>query len=261
MVGVGDESSLSLLEGFSTTLSRQNQGYEMFIGGLALGKTPQICGVIVKSIESRRVNNALKAGANMLEIRLDTFSKREIKLLPGALKRLKARKIPTLLTIRNAKEGGKGRLTDSERLTLFIEFIPLVDAVDIELSSKKILKRVITAAKEKRKKVIVSFHDFKSTPGTKGLVKTIKEARGAGADIVKLAALVKGQAELTRLAALLTDNKDLIIIAMGSAGTASRVFFPMLGSLITYAGISGANAPGQLSVRKLKSEFRLYGIK
>ncbi len=234
----------------------------MFIGGLALGKAPLICAVAEKSMESRKINTALKAGADMLEIRVDTFSKREIKLLPEALNRLKARKIPLLLTIRSARENGKagkGRLTDAERLALFIELMPFFDAVDIELSSKRILKRVISTAKEKRIKVIVSFHNFKATPGTKSLVNTIKEARQAGGDIVKLAALVKGQAELKRLANLLTCDKDLIVIAMGAIGTPSRVFFPMLGSLITYAGISGANAPGQLSISKLKSEFRLYG--
>jgi 3-dehydroquinate dehydratase-1 len=236
----------------------------MLLGGLALGKAPLICAVAEKTIENRDVNKALKAGAGMMEIRLDTFSKREIKRLPDALKRLKARKVPLLLTIRSPKEngrGGKGRLTDSARLALFIEFIPLFDAVDIELSSKRILKRVITAAKDNKKKVIVSFHDFKATPGKAKLLKTIKEARGAGADIVKIAALVKGQKGLKRLTTLLTESKDLIVIAMGPAGAASRVFFPMLGSLITYAGITKANAPGQLSISKLMSQFRLYDFK
>lgn len=233
----------------------------MFIGGLALGKAPLICAVLVKSIKSVEINRALKAGAKMLEFRLDTFNKREIKHLPIVLKRFKARKIPLLLTIRSTKEGGKGRLTDSERLSLFIELIPLFDAIDIELSSKRILKKVISEAKGKRKPVIVSFHNFKATPGREKLLKIIKEARRAGADAVKIAAKVKSKDELKRLAGILIDNKDLIVIAMGSGGSASRVFFPMLGSLITYAGISGANAPGQLSINKLKSEFRQFGFK
>ena len=76
----------------------------MLLAGLALGKAPLICAVAEKSIESREINKALKAGATMLEIRLDTFSKRAIKLLPNALKRLKARKIPLLLTIRSPGE-------------------------------------------------------------------------------------------------------------------------------------------------------------
>lgn len=233
----------------------------MLLGGLALGKAPIICAVIVKSFESREINKALKTGADMLEIRLDTFTKREIKQAGEALKRLKARNIPTLLTIRSAKEGGKGRLTETERLALFTEFIPLASAIDIELSSKSILQKVIKAAKSKKKLVIVSFHDFKATPGNKRLLSIIKDARDVGADIVKLATKTKGDGELKRLAGLLSENKDLIVIAMGSGGAASRVFFPMLGSLITYAGIAGANAPGQLSINKLKSELRLFGYK
>jgi 3-dehydroquinate dehydratase-1 len=139
--------------------------------------------------------------------------------------------------------------------------MPIFDGIDIELSSKRILEKVIRAAKEKRKLVIVSYHNFKRTPQTEKLLKIINEARGAGADAIKLAAEVKGQDGLKRLSSLLTDHKDLIVIAMGAFGTPSRVFFPMLGSLITYAGISGANAPGQLSLGKLKSEFKLYGFK
>ncbi len=233
----------------------------MKLGGLALGKAPLICGVSEKSFDSRNINRALKAGANMLEFRLDSFSKKDITLLAGPLKRLKKRGVPLLLTVRSTKEGGKGKLTDAERLALFIELIPLFDGVDIELSSKKIIKEVIAKAREARKLVVVSFHNFKATPKREKLLSIIKEARAAGADIVKLATHVKGKAELRRLAGLLTDNTGLIVIAMGRGGSASRVFFPMLGSLITYSGITGANAPGQLSVSRLKSAFRLYGFK
>jgi len=192
----------------------------MQLGGLALGKAPLICGVLEKSFDSRKINKALKAGANMLEFRVDSFSKKDIKLLAAPLKRLKKRKVPTLLTVRSNKEGGKGRLTDAERLAIFNEFIPYFDAVDIELSSKKIIKEVIAKAKKARKLVIVSFHNFKTTPIMEKLLSIIKEARRAGADIVKLAAKVKGSVELRRLAGLLTDNTDLIVIAMGPEGSA-----------------------------------------
>ena len=231
----------------------------MKLGGLTLGKAPLVCGVIVKSIDSGSVNRALKAGVDLLELRLDTFSGRGVCEIEGPLKRLRARGVPLVLTVRSTKEGGKRKFIDAERLALFKDLMPYFDAVDIELSSTKILKEVIKAAKAKKNKIIVSFHNFKATPSRAKLLKTIKEARGAGADIVKLAAKVKGGGELRRLAGLLTDNKDLIVIAMGTAGSASRVFFPMLGSLITYAGISGANAPGQLSISELRREFKRFG--
>ncbi len=234
----------------------------MKLGGLTLGKAPLVCGVIVKSIDFTGVNRALKAGADLIEVRLDTFSKRGITDIAEPLKRLKAKGVPLLLTIRSSKEGGtggKGRLTSAERLALFIELMPLVDAVDIELSSVGIIKKVVKAARGKKKRVIVSFHDFKATPGREKLLRIIKEARGAGADIVKIASSVKGKVELSRLAGLLTDNKDLIVIGMGRKGSASRVFFPILGSLITYSGITGTNAPGQLSIAVLRREFKSYG--
>ena len=43
-----------------------------------------------------------------------------------------------------------------------------------------------------------------------------------------------------------TDTK-LITIAMGSLGITSRVFFPAIGSRMTYAFIGGESAPGQLA--------------
>ncbi|MEE9542586.1 MAG: type I 3-dehydroquinate dehydratase [Thermodesulfobacteriota bacterium] len=233
----------------------------MKLGGLTLGKAPLVCGVIVKSIDSGSVNRALKAGADLLEVRLDTFSKRGIKEIEAPLKRLRKRGVPLILTVRSTKEGGSGKLTDSERLAHFKKLLPLVDAVDIELGSGRILKKVIKAAHEEKKKVIVSYHNFTSTPKAEKLASLIKEARVAGADIIKLATSAKGKAELRRLAGLLTVNTDLIVIAMGRGGSASRVFFPMLGSLITYAGITGINAPGQLSITELRRSFKSFGFK
>lgn len=231
----------------------------MKLGGLTLGKAPVVCGVIVKSIDFTSVNKALKTGADLVEVRLDTFSARGIKEIKGPLKRLSARGVPLVLTVRSAKEGGRCKLTDADRLALFKELTSFVDAIDIELSSKRILKQVIEAAHGERKKVIVSYHNFKTTPKTEKLEKIIKEARNSGADIIKIAAFASDKADLRRLAGLLTDNKDLIVIAMGRGGSASRVFFPMLGSLITYAGITGLNAPGQLSLAALKREFKSFG--
>ena len=53
-------------------------------------------------------------------------------------------------------------------------------------------------------------------------------------------------------------RQQRIVIAMGAHGVASRVFFPLLGSLITYGYLHQAVAPGQLSLADLTAELRRY---
>ena len=124
-----------------------------------------------------------------------------------------------------------------------------MDAVDIELSSKKILKDVIDAAHRFKKRVIVSYHNFNDTPEQKKLEAIIKNCRKAGGDMVKIATLVKDKKDIIRLAYLTLSKKDIITIAMGKLGTLSRVIFPMFGSLLTYSSITKSSAPGQMPLK------------
>jgi 3-dehydroquinate dehydratase-1 len=48
------------------------------------------------------------------------------------------------------------------------------------------------------------------------------------------------------------------VIAMGPIGAASRVFFPLLGSPVTYGHVGRCGAPGQLSIEELDTALRLY---
>ena len=138
--------------------------------------------------------------------------------------------------------------------------MPLVDAVDIELGSSAILKDVVGSAKDNNKKVIISYHNFKTTPGNGRLQDIIARAREKGADIVKIAAFARSPQDLKRLASLLAGQDDLIVIAMGERGKASRVFFPMLGSLLTYGSVTASTAPGQMTLREIKRELKKYGF-
>ena len=45
---------------------------------------------------------------------------------------------------------------------------------------------------------------------------------------------------------------------MGPHGVASRVFFPLFGSLLTYGFVGQAGAPGQLSLADLHAELCRY---
>lgn len=217
--------------------------------------------VITEEAKDALVKKARSAGADLLELRIDTFKDKDPASLKASAKRARAiARLPLLLTVRAPKEGGASRLSDASRLELYRELVPFADAVDIELRSSKILRNVIKFSKQAGKKVIVSFHDFKATPSRRRLAEIIKKARSAGADAVKIAARAQKSGDVKRLAALLMDSDDLIVIAMGARGAASRIFFPMLGSLVTYGSLDGKAAPGQLPLKKLAEEMKRYGI-
>ncbi len=230
--------------------------------GIELGKGPKIAGVIVSSASKAAINKARRDGADVLEFRADTFKDRSEKSLCSALKRLKDSGLPIVLTVRSKREGGRLTISEAERLSIFRKLLRDVDCVDIELSSKKILADVVTEAKRRRKKVVVSYHNFKRTPRKAELRRTIERAKKAGGDAVKIATMCRDAGELKRLASLLCENTDAIVIAMGRYGATSRIFFPFIGSLLTYGSTTGARsgaiAPGQLPVKSIKNAIKLF---
>lgn len=232
----------------------------MKIRGVELGRTPRTVGVVVDEIKSSIIKRSLEIGADCLELRVDTFRDRRVEPLASAVKKLDKAGLPLIVTVRSRKEGGKFPVPDRERISVFNALMPFADMVDIELSSSKSLKNVIKSAKRQDKKVIISYHNFKTTPGLRKLQDIIKKGRDAGGDAVKIAAFAKGKNDLLRLARILIDSRDLIVIAMGSYGKPSRVFFPMLGSLLTYGSITGETAPGQLPLRTIKKQLEFYGF-
>ena len=218
-------------------------------------------GVIIGRIDNRVVARAVSQGADIIEVRLDTFDDLSPVKVERALKHLREiTSVPILLTLRSRREGGTAEISDKERLNIITEAIRYADIVDIELGARSILKNVIDLAHKTGKPAVVSYHNFKATPGTKVLVDIISKARSTGADLVKIAAFANKKEDIKRLARLLTDSNDLIMIAMGPIGVASRVFFPILGSRITYGSVTGKTAPGQISLKEIKKEFLRYGI-
>ncbi|HTL48676.1 MAG TPA: type I 3-dehydroquinate dehydratase [Verrucomicrobiae bacterium] len=188
-----------------------------------------------------------KRRPDLVEFRIDLFSRGDA---PYVLRKILPyyRKAPTLATIRSAREGGGWKKPEKKRLELFEALIPHVDAVDVELSSGALAKKVAAAAHRKNKAVIVSYHDFKRTPPDRELRRLFRRASALGADIVKIAAMARTSEDVRRLARFTVEHseKNIVTIAMGRQGTVSRILFPALGSLITYAPWGKATAPGQL---------------
>ncbi|GAA0722653.1 type I 3-dehydroquinate dehydratase [Dactylosporangium roseum] len=183
---------------------------------------------------------------DVAELRVDWYSSVEPDHVLDRVRRFRG--LPTLATIRSKAEGGSWPGGEAERLRLFEAVLPEVDAVDVELSSEEILPGVVAAARRHDRLVVVSYHDFTGTPPAGRLTEIVEGAADAGADLVKISTMAHGPGDLLALAELLTrhSSRRLIVIGMGAEGAASRVFFPLLGSRITYSAIGGRSAPGQL---------------
>jgi 3-dehydroquinate dehydratase-1 len=225
---------------------------------------PWVAGVIVGGVNQTTIKRALGAGAELLELRVDTFARREPHELVRQIKRLKAVKgysTPIIITVRCKAEGGDGAMDDPERLRVFTALMPFADYVDIELSSTAILKDVIRLAKRTKTKVIVSYHNFTSTPAPAKLQTIIRKGRKSGGDIVKIATTARRTSDIKTLAGVLLGNPKMIVIAMGPLGASTRVFFPTLGSLVTYGSLSRATAPGQLPIKELVKRLNFYAPK
>jgi 3-dehydroquinate dehydratase-1 len=166
----------------------------------------------------------------------------------------------TIATIRLKSEGGIWNLPEPERLSLFKKIIPEVNAVDIELSAETILADVVQAAHAAKKIAIISYHNFDGTPTLNELNGILDEAKSFGADMVKIAALATKREDIQVLAGFTIANakKNVVTIAMGSDGALSRVFFPALGSLLTYAYLDQPTAPGQLGYIELLALLRKF---
>jgi 3-dehydroquinate dehydratase-1 len=190
-------------------------------------------------------------GLDLLEARVDCFDSYETGYVLDKLAQVPAN-LPVVATIRSQREGGKWRGSETERLSLFSALMPQVDGVDIELSSSEISAKVAERAKKAKRTLIISFHDFRATPSLEVLVGQVDSAKKQGADIAKIATTSLSIKDTQTLASLTIAKarENLIVLGMGPEGLKTRLLFPALGSLMTFAYIDRPSAPGQLSVQE-----------
>jgi 3-dehydroquinate dehydratase-1 len=228
------------------------------IGSVELGERPRI---VVPLVDARAREDAARAKrlADIFELRIDLLGSHETAAVARWSEGVRAENVPLIATVRSTEEGGGATLSDDDRMRLFETVLPHVDALDIEHRAA-IRDGVIALAHRAAKKVIVSHHDFAGTPSDRDLLGIVEEAKEAGADLVKLAAAAQSFRDVERLFGVLVSqrSKHIVAISLGAHGTASRVFFPLFGSLLTYAFLHEAVAPGQLSLQDLHDELRRY---
>ena len=224
-------------------------------GPLALDGSPRIAVPFRDGNDAASIERAVRLGMDIAELRIDQFANREKAHALAEVEKFSA--VPVLATIRSEAEGGAWTGSEAARLERYGSLLPEVDAVDVELSSTDIVGDLVMAARALRKPVILSFHDFKRTPPLDELDRIARDARDAGADIVKVAAMCNSQEDVRTLAQFTLENadKNVVVIGMGTIGISTRVLFPALGSLFTFAAYGEGTAPGQLQLERMAQIF------
>ena len=226
------------------------------INNLKLGQIPRI----VLTVGDKESLKAINSGrTDFLELRIDQFQKINPAYVTRIIKSRKKSGLPLILTIRAREEGGGRFIPDKARLRLFNSAVSLVDALDIELNSA-ILAQVIKIAHSNKKPVIVSYHNFKTTPGIKKLKSIALRAKRQGADIIKIAVKAGKTTDVATLLEFTLGHKqrNLVTISLGKTGAISRLSFPLAGSLLTYTYLDRPFGPGQLPLALLQKHLSLY---
>ena len=187
----------------------------------------------------------------LVEIRLD-----QMKLDPEKIDILSMQCRQWIATCR------PGKYTERERTTLLSASIHAGAAyVDIEYESDPEYRKTLTdLAKRNHCKVIISYHNYESTPAISEMNEiVVRSKKEMNADYVKLAVTANHSFDCLELMKIYLTHDNLIAFAMGEAGKITRIAAPFLGAAFTYASVDHANqtAPGQLTVSEMETIFRI----
>ncbi len=231
----------------------------MNLAELLNGDAPLIAVSFSDEMSDASIADAKFDGLDIAELRIDRYESVEPLYVLDHVTRFAA--LPTIATIRTKTEGGAWEGPEADRLELFRAVLPHVDGVDIELSAAGILTELVDEAHAIDKVVVISNHNFDETPSLVELEDMANRAKAAGADYVKISTMASAQRDVDTLATFTLRNAELgvIVIAMGTYGPISRVFFPALGSRMTYAHAGGhPPVPGQLEFQDTFDMLRRF---
>lgn len=232
---------------------------------------PKICAPIIGSNEQsilQQAESILHTSADLIEWRIDFFeycSDWDKVESTGKKLRQLTQNIPLLFTFRTKQEGGQLDISKQEYQTLLTHAIQsnLFDLVDIELLfDPEIVKLLIALGKEHNTHIILSNHNFLSTPEKGEIVSRLKQMELLGADIAKIAVMPKTKEDvITLLSATIEQTKEsnipIVTMSMGQLGIVSRICGTLTDSAITFGCVEHSSAPGQLKVNDLSQILQI----
>jgi 3-dehydroquinate dehydratase/shikimate dehydrogenase len=225
--------------------------------------TAQICVPVCEPNLAAMKQAAARAvqEGNLVELRLDCLDADELERATKEIDScVPAVGRPVILTLRPAVQGGHEQLTKEFRLAFFKDRTN-ADFLDIELDLALSPEAVNTLDWHR---VICSYHDFSGVP--ENLEQIYTEMAGTPARILKIAVRANDLTDCIPLFRLLErarkERREMIAIAMGTAGIPTRILGPSWGSFLTYGPMESesSTAPGQITAGQLKKLYRIDKI-
>lgn len=239
---------------------------QIHLKNLVIGEgKPKICiPIVAKDIDEVKAQAREIAGlpADLIELRGDFFDNYlESTYAVNAVKEVKKiADLPVIYTFRSAREGGEKDITNVQYEILLKEILNsgMADLIDVELfSGDEFVRDMIVYAHRCGTNVIVSNHNFESTPIKIEIISRLVKMQALGADIAKVAVMPNSKEDvLTLLEATLFAKEqymDIPVITMSMArdGMISRMAGEIFGSCMTFGTAGKASAPGQIYTEEL----------
>ena len=245
-------------------------GKPILVNGKPLGdgRLPAICTPLVGRTREQvlaEVALVVTKQPDLLEWRVDFFQSignvAAVVALAGEI-RGAAGGIPVLFTRRSTKEGGEPIPLNEEQVVALIEAVcasRTVELVDFEMNNDPAhIAQVRAAAQAHGVGLVLSFHNFQSTPSQEVLSQRFAQAQQLGADVAKIAVMPQRLEDvLSVLGATLESSQTLNIpvvsMAMGGYGALTRLFGWAFGSAMGFAVGVTASAPGQVPIEDMNT--------
>jgi 3-dehydroquinate dehydratase-1 len=190
--------------------------------------------------------------ADFVEVRFDLLP---ANIPPAALT---AVRLPLLLTARHRAEGGGRDWLPGERAKLLEPLLPFAAAMDWEWNFVHEARDFLQEAKAFGIALVLSFHDFNATPPASKLLRMRDRALAAGADVFKIATLLRNTKDLCNLLAVQEKSQEMpvALMGMGPLGRGSRLLLAAGGSVLNYGWLHRPQVPGQYPAMLLRERIR-----
>lgn len=222
--------------------------------------------VCVSLAGNAMLDQAAMAGRDpgFVEFRLDSIAKPK-DLLPALKTFLEAnRLVVAIATCRRKVNGGGFNGSAKAQLEILAEAVRCGCLLaDIEIESVEELGHAAQATlREAGAAVLISWHDYKSTPNLDTVYNRIAPF---APDYFKIVPTAKTLLDALRVIDLLeahAEDANVVSMSMGARGVLTRILGPRFGSAFTFAApdAEATTAPGQLPARTLLDLYRIDSI-
>ena len=235
---------------------------------LGSGRFPAICTPLVGRTREQvlaEVALLVTKQPDLLEWRVDFFQEignvAAVVALANEIRRA-AGGIPVLFTRRSITEGGEPIPLTEEQVVALIDAVcasRTVELVDFEMNNDPTHIALVRAATRAHGiGLVLSFHNFQSTPSQEVLSQRFAQAQSLGADVAKIAVMPQRLEDvLSLLGATLESSQKLDIplvsMSMGGYGSLTRLFGWAFGSALGFAVGAAASAPGQVPIEDMNT--------